>query len=127
MKIIRNIHLYDSDKSRIFTWMARIAKHKSLDHIKSALFKNQLNRINLADLQKDEQRQSHINSINIETIGIKQLTLVLNTIQRRVIDLMYFQGYTQVEIAEELNIPLGTVKTKARTAIIELRKFFEGH
>jgi RNA polymerase sigma-70 factor (ECF subfamily) len=40
------------------------------------------------------------------------------------IDLMYFKGYTQSEIAEEFNIPLGTVKTRLRSATMNLRKIF---
>jgi RNA polymerase sigma factor (sigma-70 family) len=44
--------------------------------------------------------------------------------QRLIIDMSYFQGYTQEEIARELEMPVGTVKTKIRSAIIELRKIF---
>jgi len=46
----------------------------------------------------------------------------LKSDQRQIIDLAYFKGYTQDEISKELDIPLGTVKTKMRTAILELRK-----
>lgn len=124
IKISRNIHQYDDNKSRFFTWMARIAKHKSLDYVKTASAKNEANRIDLIDIHQYTCKQIHINSLNIETLGLKQLTFVLNNVQREVIDLMYFKGYTQVEIAKQLEIPLGTVKTKARMAIIELRKLF---
>ena len=41
-----------------------------------------------------------------------------------VLDMVYFKGYTHVEAAEELNLPLGTVKTRVRMAILELRKKF---
>ena len=45
--------------------------------------------------------------------------------QRSIIDLAYFNGYTQDEISKEMGIPLGTVKTRMRAAIIELRKMLE--
>ncbi|HNJ96346.1 MAG TPA: sigma factor-like helix-turn-helix DNA-binding protein, partial [Ferruginibacter sp.] len=45
--------------------------------------------------------------------------------QRSIIDLAYFHGYTQDEISKELDIPLGTVKTRMRAAIIELRKILD--
>ena len=43
---------------------------------------------------------------------------------KEMIDLVYFGGYTQDEIAKEMNMPLGTVKTRVRAALIELRKLF---
>jgi len=45
--------------------------------------------------------------------------------QKVIIDMAYFNGYTQDEISKEMDIPLGTVKTRMRTAIIELRKLLQ--
>jgi len=44
--------------------------------------------------------------------------------QKIILELVYFKGYTHVEVSEELGVPLGTVKTRLRMAIIELRKYF---
>ncbi|WP_368858730.1 sigma factor-like helix-turn-helix DNA-binding protein [Escherichia coli] len=44
--------------------------------------------------------------------------------QRLLLNMVYFEGYTHSEIAEELNLPLGTVKSKIRFALLELRKKF---
>ncbi|WP_317047648.1 sigma-70 family RNA polymerase sigma factor [Adhaeribacter pallidiroseus] len=55
-------------------------------------------------------------------MGLRKLVDQLAPSQRIVIDLMYFEGYTQSEIAQELAIPLGTVKTRARSALQLLRK-----
>ncbi|WP_158798991.1 RNA polymerase sigma factor [Pedobacter sp. L105] len=127
INISRNILLYDSDKSGLFTWMAKVATNKALDYIRSAPVRREGNRVDIIDLEQDYVDEFHINCLNIETIGIKELTSILKPIEWQVIDLMYFQGYTQTEVAEELNIPLGTVKTRARMAIIELRKQFIRH
>jgi RNA polymerase sigma-70 factor (ECF subfamily) len=51
--------------------------------------------------------------------------LLLNEDQRRIIDMAYFEGYTQSEIAEKTGIPLGTVKTRMRAAILELKKIVQ--
>ena len=56
-------------------------------------------------------------TFNPDHIGLRELTLKLKPHQREVIDLLYFGGYTQVETAEELGIPLATVKTRARAAL----------
>jgi RNA polymerase sigma-70 factor (ECF subfamily) len=61
----------------------------------------------------------------IDTIGIKDITEKLNPLHKQIIDWMYFEGYTQQEIADNFGIPLGTIKTRARAAIIELRNYFE--
>jgi RNA polymerase sigma factor (sigma-70 family) len=122
VKIVNNLHLYDPDKSRFFTWMAKVAKHKAIDHIRSAAVKKGDRTIDVSTLHDD--RQLHINCINIDAIGVKQLICNLTSTQRNVIDLLYFNGYTQKEVAEKLAIPLGTVKTKARQAINILRAQF---
>ena len=55
-------------------------------------------------------------------MGLKRVLGSLPQEQRKLLDLAYFQGYTQEEIAGLLGIPLGTVKTRIRTTIIQLRK-----
>ena len=45
--------------------------------------------------------------------------------QRQIIEMSYYEGYTQVEISERLNVPLGTVKTRMRQGIIKLRDFLK--
>ena len=50
---------------------------------------------------------------------------MLSEDQRKIIELMYFQGYSQSEIAEEYDIPLGTVKTRAKAAMQKLREMFK--
>jgi RNA polymerase sigma factor (sigma-70 family) len=50
------------------------------------------------------------------------MTKQLNPDQQQVVDMLYFGGYTQSEVAEELDLPLGTVKTRARAAIKVLSK-----
>jgi RNA polymerase sigma-70 factor (ECF subfamily) len=57
-----------------------------------------------------------------DAMGIRKQLVNLKPEQRNIIDLAYFNGYTQDEISKEMGIPLGTVKTRMRAAIIELRK-----
>jgi RNA polymerase sigma-70 factor (ECF subfamily) len=68
------------------------------------------------------QRQAAPTAFRPEHIGLQEITQKLIPEQRQIIDLLYFEGFTQSEVAEELNIPLGTVKTRARTAIKVLSK-----
>ena len=68
------------------------------------------------------QRQAAPTTFKPEHIGLQEITQKLIPEQRKIIDMLYFEGFTQSEVAEELNIPLGTVKTRARTAIKVLSK-----
>ena len=56
---------------------------------------------------------------------MKELVDKLSADQKQIIDLMYFQGYSQSEIAEEFDIPLGTVKTRAKAAMQKLKELFK--
>ena len=62
--------------------------------------------------------------ININQIGLRTEVHKLKDEFKSVLDLAYFHGCTQEEISKALNIPLGTVKTRIRNALIELRKHF---
>ncbi|RYE28089.1 MAG: RNA polymerase subunit sigma-70, partial [Sphingobacteriaceae bacterium] len=59
-----------------------------------------------------------------ELLGVKDLVNKLKPEQKVILDLVYFKGYTHLEAADELSIPLGTIKTRLRMAIIQLRKYF---
>jgi RNA polymerase sigma-70 factor (ECF subfamily) len=61
----------------------------------------------------------------IDVIGLQELLKLLPEDQRFVIDQHYLKGYTQAEMAEEFNLPLGTVKTRMRLAMIELRNLLK--
>ena len=58
---------------------------------------------------------------HIDGIGVNEILKVLSTDQQFVVEYLYFKGYSQSELAEEFNIPLGTVKTRLRLAMQQLR------
>ncbi len=124
VKVWNNFTNYDSSKGRLFTWMLNLTRNLTIDTLRSKSYKKQ------QKIQSDENsvnnfRDDSYRTEKFDTIGLrKQLTLLKND-QKQIIDLAYFSGYTQDEIAKELGIPLGTVKTRMRTAIIELRKILE--
>jgi len=98
LKIWNNIKLYDENKGRLFTWMRTIACNLAMD-------------------------KSNVDSF-IAKSDMQNRMSKLESQQRLIINLSYFEGYTQEQIAAALSMPLGTVKTKIRTAIISLRKTF---
>ena len=123
LKIWKSIGQYDMSKGRLFTWMSRLAKNTAIDQLRSRGQLNSNRNENFEDLGY-ELDCKHQSIYNPETIGVKKLLSQLTPAQKEIIDLIYFQGYTHLEVSEELNIPIGTVKTRIRLSMLTLRKFF---
>lgn len=123
VKIWNSIPSYDDSKGRLFTWMVNIARNLSIDKTRSKDFRNHSKTEDIENIVLTVDK-GYTTSINPETLGLKELVEKLNPDQKIILDLVYFRGFTHVEAAEELNIPLGTVKTRLRNAIITLRKVF---
>jgi RNA polymerase sigma-70 factor (ECF subfamily) len=123
VKIWNSFSSYSTEKGRLFTWMVNIARNLAIDKIRSKDFKNQGKNQELENNVTfiDEQRNTVYKP---ELLGIKDLVENLKPEQKSILDLVYFKGYTHVEAADELGVPLGTIKTRLRMAIIQLRKHF---
>jgi RNA polymerase sigma-70 factor (ECF subfamily) len=123
VKIWHSFSSYSTEKGRLFTWMVNIARNLAIDKIRSKDFKNQ---------NKNQELENTVNSIDEqrstvykpELMGVKDLVETLRPEQKSIIDLVYFKGYTHVEAADELGVPLGTIKTRLRMGIQQLRKHF---
>ena len=121
VKIWGNFSQYDKTKGKLFTWLVNVARNLAIDTTRSKSFKNQNKNLELDKVVGyiDSHKST---SFNPDQIGLKALLEKLRPEQQAIIDLAYFKGYTQIEIAEALNIPLGTVKTRMRMAIMQLRQ-----
>ena len=124
LKIWNNFASYDTRKGRLFTWMINIARNLTIDTLRSKEYKKQ------GKISGDEISVSNFSADSkimekFDGLGLRKQLLNLKPEQRSIIDLAYFKGFTQDEIARELSIPLGTVKTRMRAAILELRKILQ--
>ncbi len=124
VKIWHNFNQYDQSKGRLFTWMLNLTRNLTIDMLRSKGYKKQ------AKISGDENSVSNIpdtssSLLKFDALGIRKQLANLKPEQRIIIDMAYFSGFTQDEIAKELGIPLGTVKTRMRTAILELRKMLQ--
>lgn len=120
LKIWNNFDSYDASKGRLYTWMINIARNLAIDSTRSKheKIKNKI--------QEPTDFVYHKNNLYTEnktheTIGLKKIVNSLKEDYIEIIELAYYQGYTQDEISKTLNIPLGTVKTKVRQALVTLR------
>ncbi len=119
----QQIHRYDSSKGRLFTWLAKLTRNTAINKLRSKNYKSVLKTESIENFVSSvDQTYSQQHSIN--HIGLRQQVEQLKEDYKKVIVLSYYNGFTQEEIAKALNIPLGTVKTRLRSALLELRKQF---
>ena len=119
IKIWKNIQSYDVTKGRLFTWMLNIARNQAIDHTRSKEF-NKVGKT--VALEEDVYTGGEVSSAKVRDVGLNRVLETLPEESRKVVELSFFRGYTHQEIASILQLPLGTVKTKIRSTIQELRK-----
>ncbi|HLG38131.1 MAG TPA: sigma-70 family RNA polymerase sigma factor [Chitinophagaceae bacterium] len=123
VNVWQHIDKYDPNKGRLFTWILKLTRNAAINKTRSKIYKSQLkntdigNYVNYID-EKNSQEQ------NINRIGLRRQVHMLREEYKNVVELSYYNGLTQEEVAKALNIPVGTVKTRLRNALIELRKQF---
>ena len=120
LKVWTSIASYDAEKGRLFTWMVRVCCNQAIEALRSP--RHRFHKGNKSLEVAAAQQTPAPASFNPDHIGVRELTRRLKPRQLEVIDLLYFGGCTQVEAAQELNIPLATVKTRARAALVALAR-----
>ena len=124
INIWRKIESYDPVKGRLFTWMLNIARNASIDMLRSRSYQNSQKNQPLQE-NSDLLVGGRLTSVNVDNIGLKKVVERLKKEHRVLIELAYFKGYTHEEISQIEDIPLGTVKTRIRNALIQLREYLE--
>jgi RNA polymerase sigma-70 factor (ECF subfamily) len=119
----KNFDKYDATKGRLFTWLLNVARNCAINKVRSKNYKNH-QKINSIENYVNYAGNADKQIPNINAIGLRKQVSQLKTDYKNVLELSYFVGLTHDEIAKALDIPSGTVKTRIRNAIIELRKQF---
>ncbi|WP_406683029.1 RNA polymerase sigma factor [Seonamhaeicola sp. MEBiC1930] len=120
VKIWRYSKKYDASKAKLFTWLYRIAYNTAIDKVRS--FKNKKG--------KEVQIETSVvytftaDSINQDVLDIKKHLNTLDEKYQIVINALFFEGMTQQEASDELNIPLGTIKSRLKIGLRELKKIY---
>jgi RNA polymerase sigma-70 factor (ECF subfamily) len=123
LRVWNRVQAFDSEKGALGPWLLAVARNRALDYLRSAggRMRNQLE-LEESDhpaLFTDLEKQI-LNSDRVRRVKLALEQLSEN--QRSVIELAYFEGLSQTEIAARLGQPLGTVKTWSRAALKALRE-----
>jgi RNA polymerase sigma factor (sigma-70 family) len=125
VKIWNNSSSYAPGKGRFFTWVLNIARNTAIDKTRSKAFKNSRKNLSTSNFVDILSSSDNLNK-KTNAIGIKKYVDALKPACIKIIDLLFFKGYTQADAAKELDIPLGTLKTRNRNCIKELRTIVLG-
>lgn len=121
MKVWQNSKEYDSSKAGLYSWLVAISRNAALDKRKTRDFKDSQTSKMAAEVVTLENKAGQDN--NLEKLMAQQLLEQLPEKYRVLIDMSFFEGYSHQEIADKLEVPIGTVKTRIRAALKHLRSF----
>lgn len=123
VKIWNSVKSFDQNKGSLYTWMLNIARNSAIDRLKSKSFQNDLKNQSIPHFVNDSvglssEQHHEFNEVQKGVANLREDYQI-------VINKAYFGGLTQEEISQELGIPLGTVKTRTRAALVELQEILK--
>ena len=121
IKIWKKCDTYDATKAKLFTWLFRITRNTAIDKLRS------INNKTDKEVQIDV---SNVYKVGVESIkpDILDMQENLEKIELKyqiVLEALFFQGMTQQEASDELDIPLGTIKSRLKIGLRELGKLYK--
>jgi RNA polymerase sigma-70 factor (ECF subfamily) len=113
---------YDSAKASATTWIVTMAHRRAIDRVRSSQSsRNRDVKIGIRDLDREFDHVSEEVEVHSEFARARKALAALTALQREVVSLVYFDGYTQSELAEQLQVPVGTIKTRLRDGLLRMR------
>ena len=109
---------FNPEKSKFITWTFTIARNKKIDFYR----KNKKNVVNDEDVRDFLYENNKSDDYEIEST-IENITQELDENQKKLIKMNFFEQKSHKKIAEELEIPIGTVKSRIRTILTNMNKF----
>ena len=120
VKVWKNAKKYDSKKAKLFTWLYRIARNTAIDKLRS--YKKRFDKE--IQIDKSDVYILPTVSLNQDVIDLKEHVATLEEKYQVVLKALFFEGMTQQEASDELEIPLGTVKSRLKIGLRELKKLY---
>ncbi|KJD33546.1 RNA polymerase sigma-70 factor [Tamlana nanhaiensis] len=120
VKIWRYAKKYDPNKAKLFTWLYRISYNCAIDKVRN--IKNKSGK----EVQIETSAVYKVSSteLNQDVLDIKKHLKSLDEKYQIVLNALFFEGMTQQEASDELDIPLGTIKSRLKIGLRELKKIY---
>ncbi len=122
LEIWQTASRFDENKGRVLSWVLTMARRRAIDRVRaSQASRTRDEKIGMRDIDVSFDSVAESVEVRVEHRRVVEAMDWLTDLQREVIELAYTGGYTQAEVAEMLNVPVGTVKTRLRDGLIHLR------
>ncbi len=123
LQVWQQARSFDPARGRPFTWLVTLARSRAIDRLRSVDSRVRAAEAAQREVQEETTADAADAVLHSEQRAVVQAALArLPEEQRRALRLAYYDGLTQSEIAERLNQPLGTIKTRMRSGLIKLRE-----
>lgn len=113
---------YNATTASAKTWIITMAHRRAIDRVRSSQSsRNRDLKIGIRDLPREHDHVAEEVEVHSEFARARAALAALTALQREAVSLVYFDGYTQSEVAERLHAPIGTVKTRLRDGLLRMR------
>nr|MDQ5810631.1 sigma-70 family RNA polymerase sigma factor [Actinomycetota bacterium] len=117
---------YRADRGSVRTWLLSIVHNRGIDQLRSLASRRRTQEKIEASAPKSQPSEAFAESWrNSQREQVREALSTLPKEQLKTLELAYFSGYTHVEIAELLDVPLGTVKGRMRLGLKKIRDYFD--
>lgn len=116
----RNLAAFDPAGGQLRSWLLRIVRNRAIDRLRANPARRETADIETANLSVDDIAFDHV-ALDAERQQVRQVLAALPQAQRRVLELSYFGGLSQTEVASKMHLPLGTVKSRMRLGLEKMR------
>ena len=125
IKVWRGAGSYRAERASVRTWILSIVHNRGIDQLRSHASRRRLQEKIEASAASSQPSEAFAETWrNTQSEQVREALSTLPKEQLKVLELAYFSGYTHVEIAELLGVPLGTVKGRMRAGLKKMRAYF---
>ena len=126
LKVWRSASSYRAERGSVRTWILSIVHNRGIDQIRSQASRRRTQEKVEASAPRSQPSEAFAETLrNSQRDQVREALNTLPSEQLKILELAYFSGYTHVEIAELLRLPLGTVKGRMRLGLKKIRDYFE--
>ncbi len=126
LRVWRSTASYRSDRGSVRTWILTIVRNRGVDQLRSVSSRRRTQDKVEASVETSQPSEAFTEAWrNSRRDQVRDALKTLPSEQLKILELAYFSGYTHVEIAELMDLPLGTVKGRMRLGLKKIKSYFE--